>query len=166
MKKEEIIIVCGLNSNTTNKINTDGTPNRWYIYSSDDIIKKIQAKLDTGFYSKIVFVDSDPSIFVFKETSKMNIKVFGKSILSAENEISILTHNNEIEVFNGNNFDFILPPNMYNVNVAGIDLVGILSNTVVDLSSLNYFILFNPSLVKSYKDVTYSRIKGHCKIEK
>lgn len=166
MKKEDVLVVCGLNANTTRKMNNDETPNRWYIHSSEEIIKKIQAKIDTGAFSKIVFVDSDVSIFTFKETSKMNIKMYGKNLFSSENEISIIDHDGQVQVFNGDQFDFLLPPKTYNLNIAGIDLVGILSSSVVELSKANYYIAFNPSLVKSYKDVTYQRVKGHCRIEK
>jgi hypothetical protein len=166
MKKEDVLLIVGLNPNTTSKVNEDGSPNRWYIYSTEEIVAKIQQKINEGLYSKLVFVDSSPSMFVFPESKKMNIKVFGKSILSAENEITIIDHEGETIYFNGNQFDFLLPPATTNISVSGVDLVGLLSNTVVDLNSLRYYITLNPTLVKSYKDVTYGKVKGYCKIEK
>jgi hypothetical protein len=165
-KKEEVLVVFGMNPNTTNQINKDGSVNRWFISSSPEIVQKIQAKINLGLFDKVVFVDSDPSIFVFKETAKMNIKVFGNKLLSVENEITIRDYDENSLIFNGDQFDHILPSDKTNITVSGIDLVGLLSNSVVELNACNYHITFNPTLVKSYKDVTYSRIKGFCKIEK
>lgn len=164
--KDEALVIFGLNNNTACKTNDDGTLNKWYIYSSEEIIQKIQQKIDEGNFSKVIFVDSDSSLFNFTQTLKMNIKVFGKGLFSVENEITIIDHDGNVLPFNGNQLDFLLPPDKTNMSVAGIDLVGLLSNSVVDLSNMKYYITFNPTLVKSYKDVTYSRIKGFCKIEK
>ena len=96
----------------------------------------------------------------------MNIKVFGNKLLSVENEINIKDHDGNVMAFNGDQFDHLLPSDKTNLTVSGIDLVGVLSNSVIELNSCNYHITFNPTLVKSYKDVTYTKIKGFCKIEK
>jgi hypothetical protein len=165
--KEEVLIIFGLNENTTKKNNENGTANRWYIYSTSEIVEKINAAVNSGRFSKIILVESDISVFNFENhKSNMNIKVFGKNFLSSENEITIWDKEDQSMIFNGDNFDFLLPPGTFNLNVAGVDLVGLLSSSIVELSALKYYITFNPSLVKSYKDVTYSRIRGFCKIEK
>lgn len=163
-KKEEVLIVVGLNRSTIESTLSNGTVNRWKIEAGNIILEKVLDLMDQKNFSKVVFFESDKDYINFDLKKTMCIKKHGDSFLSKDNELVIYNHEYEEIFLNGDQFDFILPPDKTKVTVVGIDLLCSLSNTVVELSNIGYHVTVYPFLIKAYKDVTYDKIKGKCQI--
>lgn len=146
-------------------INDETISDKWGISSIKTILEKINDFVSSGDFSKIVLVDSS-NYYSFNKYSIVNIKKFNNPLFSNENELKILSHDNEEILLNSNQIDYILPVNEYKITVAGLDLLGSLSDGIKDLNKIGYHITVHPNLIKAWKNITYDKIRGLCQISK
>jgi nicotinamidase-related amidase len=98
------------------------------------------------------------------DTKVMNIKLCVEELFHPNNEISIVDHDKTELLFNGDQIDFLLPPESYDVHICGIDINGIFISTIEKLIKLGYNVTVYSDVIKPFSKKTVQFIKGsQCK---
>lgn len=140
-RKKELLVVSMLNDQTTDK-----DSNR-YIQNAEKTIAKIQNSLSEGKvrHDAIVLVDYHGStnskwnnIANIRDSLVVNFEVRTDDWISVDNIIRVKNLNGGVKEINAVDFDFIFPPDKYNLTFCGIDLFGAMSTAMTKLSKAGY----------------------------
>ena len=63
-------------------------------------------------------------------------------------------------LFNGNQFDFIVRPQDYDIHICGIDINGIFVSAIDQLLSLGYHVTIYSDMIKPFSKKTITHIKS------
>ena len=155
-----MLVICNIKKSYMDKNSPD------YISSTELILKKIKSNLKNN--KKFILVDSDTSLFSeYPKTSFLNIKTVSGNPFDRDSTVEIVDHEGNKLSYLGKAISNIIPFDRQenSLNICGIDYLSKLVNTVKSFSDNGYYILVNPDLVKSFKNVIYKSLKGFCTIQ-
>lgn len=136
------------------------------VVKQEEFVSKVETILKKNQYSCVVNVstpnDSTNVVNVFKDLRKQSVAklvVHADQFLHPTNELSFTSIDNDQLLFNGNDFDFILPPKDYDIHVLGIDINGIFNPAISELIKLGYNVTLYSDAIKPFKN-TYKFISS------
>ena len=150
-KKKELLVVSMLNDQTTDENHSR------YIKNANVTLDKIQDSLVKGKvkHDALVLVDYTGStngkwnnINGYSKSKTINWEIKTDNWLGVDNVLHLNTVDGDVKDVNAEDFDFILPPEEYNLTFAGVDLFGTMSNTMSKLAAKGY-------ITRIYTDVTH-----------
>lgn len=138
------------------------------IAKSEDFKEKISKAMETGRYHGVVLVNETSDTFDYinlngqiKESSIINVKLCSQQIFNKNNELSLWDHEGKEQiVMDGNNLDFLLPPDQFNLSLAGVDINGIFVSFIEEAKSLGYNITVYSDIIKPYNKNTILTIRS------
>ncbi|MBP9116364.1 MAG: hypothetical protein KBF89_08515 [Acidimicrobiia bacterium] len=93
-------------------------------------------------------------------TKVINIKLCEDELFHINNEISLTTHDNDTLLFNGDQLDFILRPEEYDIHILGVDINGVFINTINFLIEKGYNVTVYSDSIRPYSKKTILHIKN------
>ena len=93
-------------------------------------------------------------------TKVINIKLCEDELFHINNEISLTTHDNDMLLFNGDQLDFILRPEEYDIHILGVDINGVFINTINFLIEKGYNVTVYSDSIRPYSKKTILHIKN------
>lgn len=93
-------------------------------------------------------------------TKIINIKLCTDDFLHVNNELSLTDYSGDTMLFNGNQLDFILRPQDYDIHICGIDINGIFVSAIDQLLSLGYHVTIYSDMIKPFSKKTITHIKS------
>lgn len=85
--------------------------------------------------------DTRKDVDVFKSFSKtkvVDVRLNSRTMFNSANEIVINTHDNDSLLFNGDQIDYLFRPSEYEVILMGIDLHGMMVESIKELLSMGF----------------------------
>lgn len=138
------------------------------IAKSEDFKEKISKIIETGKYTGVVLVNETSDTFEnvnldgkINRSSIINVKLCSQQVFNKNNELTLFsTDGLEEIVMDGNNLDFILPPEQYSLSIAGVDINGIFVSLIEEARSLGYNLTVYSDIIKPYNKNTISTIRS------
>lgn len=138
------------------------------IPKAEEFTTKINAILATGKYYGVVKVNESSDTFEYvtvsdsiKPSSVVNVKLCSNRVFNMNNEISIKDSVNGDELlFNGNQLDFLLPPEEFALSIAGVDINGIFISLIEEAKNCGYNITVYSDLIKPFNKNTIMAIRN------
>lgn len=95
---------------------------------------------------------SDTNVFENVAPTKLVKTILhNSSILSKDNELTIVNHDNEDMLFDGDAFGFLFRPCDYDVHMLGIDINGVFAPTITDLLAKGYHVTLYSDVSRPFK---------------
>ena len=85
------------------------------------------------------------------DTRLINVVLNSQSLLDISNEISLKNHDGESILFNGNELDFLLPPDDFEIHICGVDINGIYKAIIQELLNKGFKVYLYSDMIKRYK---------------
>ena len=82
----------------------------------------------------------------------INVVLNSNSLLNISNEVSLKNQENETMLFNGNDLDFLLPSQDYEIHISGVDINGCYKQIIQELLEKGYKVYLYSDMVKRFKD--------------
>ena len=82
----------------------------------------------------------------------INVVLNSNRLLDVSNEISLKNVNQEDMLFNGNELDFILPPDDFEIHICGVDINGIYKPVIQELLAKGFKVFLYSDMIKRYKE--------------
>lgn len=108
-----------------------------------------------GYINLAIPTDYNKEILPFSnvlESRLINVILNTSSLLDISNEISIKDKDNEDLLFNGNDLDYILRPDDYEIHICGVDINGIYKNAIQELLTKGYKVYLYSDMIKRFKE--------------
>ena len=140
-----------------------------YGFELKDKIEKMVSYTGTKVYSNFISLntqfDSNKIVNVFKHLPSSKVLTCNLNEYSITHSWNIFktteTDNLTSVLVNGSDFDFIFPPEEYEVHLCGVDLNGFYKDIIGELLSLKYKVYLYSDLMKRFKntEVAITNIK-------
>lgn len=107
--------------------------------------------------------DTETNVNVYKQIPHqkiINFKLCTDQLLHVNNELSITDHHGDIMLFNGNQFDFIVRPQDYDIHICGIDINGIFIDAIDSFLRLGFSVTVYSDVIKPFSKKTINHIKN------
>ncbi len=88
----------------------------------------------------------------------IDVKLCSDTLLDRNNQIVVNGIDNTETVMDGNQLDFIIPPEDYSVVICGVDIDGIFTTTIDSLSDLGYDVTILSNMIKPLNKGTIEHI--------
>lgn len=92
-------------------------------------------------------------------TKVINIKLCEDELFHINNEISITDYESDTLLFNGDQLDFLLRPEEYDIHILGVDINGVFINTINFLIEKGYNVTVYSDSIRPYSKKTILHIK-------
>lgn len=154
MKKNVILIVAGavdaFLSNTSKKA----------VDKQDKLLANIKDLLVKNNYKAVMnltsFSDTKATQTTpFKSvpnTKLVNYVLQSDSFNHSHNRLSITTQEGDAQYFDGHQFDYLFPAEEYEVHVCGVDVHGVLKDTISTLIKLGYHVTTYSDVLRPFKN--------------
>ncbi len=151
MKKNIILIVAGagdffFGKNSFKNIN-----------KKEELLSTLETIVEKDNYKAVVNLttphDTLDSINVFKnlrEQSVVDFTLHSEKFLHKNNEIALTSIDNEQILQDGDQFDFLLRPQDYDVHVCGVDVNGAFKSTIEDLLAAGYHVTVYSDAIRPF----------------
>lgn len=123
----------------------------------DKITQHINSKIE-DYYGVInltlpteYWLDVNPFEAV-SPTRLINVVLNSNRLLDISNEISLKNVHQENMLFNGNELDFILPPDDFEIHICGVDVNGIYKPVIQELLAKGFKVYLYSDMIKRYKE--------------
>lgn len=158
--KNIILLVYGVNdfffAKDNNKISKEDQAK--FVSHVTNIVNNPRYK---GVVNISIPVDSNNKVNVFKERTEQSVSKLtlftSEKMLSSENELIIKDYEGDNMRFSGNQFDFIFPQDDYEIHACGLDVNGILPDSLQEFLDLGYEVTLYSGSIKPFRN-TYKQI--------
>lgn len=138
------------------------------IVKAEEYTAKIKEILSSGKFSGVVKINEASDTFeyvdvadVISPTSIINMKLCSNRVFNINNEISLRDSGNNSEVLlDGNQLDYLLPPEHYSLFIAGVDINGIFINFIDECKNLGYTTTVFSDIIKPFNKNTVVAIRN------
>lgn len=144
-----------------------------FLSNGKEIVAKTKDILaETGKrFGGIVYVNSPADTFekvniaeLVAPTKVIDIKLCAEKLIHANNEMAITDIHGGKMLFNGDQLDFVLRPEEFEVHILGVDINGIFIDTIDSLIQLGYDVTVYSDIIKPFSKKTIQHIKNsNCK---
>lgn len=104
-----------------------------------------------------VYVNFNKSI---SPSKIINLKLCTDKLLHVNNELSVTDHAGDTMLFNGNQLDFLIRPQDYDIHICGIDINGIFIDAIDSFLDLGFNVTVYSDVIKPFSKKTINHIKS------
>ncbi len=97
---------------------------------------------------------------IIPATKIINVKLCTDQFIHVNNEMTIKDYSGDNMLFDGNQIDFILRPQDYDIHICGIDINGVFINAINSLVKLGYSVTVYSDTIKPFSKKTILHIKN------
>jgi hypothetical protein len=151
MQKNTVLIIAGVadfffGSNSTKSIK-----------NKESLLEGVQNIVDKKNYNSIINLTTPHETFnsvnplkTVRPQSVINFTLHSEEFLHKNNEISLTTQDNDRLLLDGNQLDFLLRPEDYDVHICGIDLNGSFKNIIEELLDKGYHVTVYSDAIRPF----------------
>ena len=139
-----------------------------FLANGKEIVNKVKDILaNTGKrFGGLVYINSPADTFEkidvasFVQGKKViDLKLCADRLLHVNNELTLQDQDGSKMLFNGDQLDFIIRPQDYEVHILGIDINGIFIDSIDTLTKLGYDVTVYSDVIKPFSKKTVQHIK-------
>ena len=82
----------------------------------------------------------------------LNVQLNSNSLFDISNELALTEEDNTTLLLNGNDLDFVLRPEEYEIHICGVDINGVYKGFIDELLNLKYTVYLYSDLIKRFKN--------------
>ena len=151
MQKNTVLIIAGVadfffGSNSTKSIK-----------NKESLLEGVQNIVDKKNYKSIINLTTPHETFnsvnplkAVRPQSIINFTLHSEEFLHKNNEISLTTQDNDRLLLDGNQLDFLLRPEDYDIHICGIDLNGSFKNIIEELLDKGYHVTVYSDAIRPF----------------
>ena len=139
MQKNVILIIAGAGTHFFGPNSRKTIKNKELLLNNLEVLA--QRPMNKAVVNLTTSTDTTKGITVFDNVRKealVKVTLFSDNLIDAQNELLLNTHEGDEKRLNADQFDFVFPPEDFEIHICGIDLNGSLKNTIQTLLEKEY----------------------------
>ena len=151
MKKNIILIVAGVGDFSFGKNSYKN------INKKEELLNSIETIVEKDNYKAVVNLttphDTLDNINVFKNLRQQSVvthTLHSEKFLHKNNEIALTSVDNEEILLDGDQLDFVLRPQDYDIHICGVDVNGAFKSTIEDLLAAGYHVTVYSDAIRPF----------------